>query len=168
MYRSVDEVLRDVYRLHAVRIEPMNNTAQVMQWCEYKGVRGGGGELTQHEHHANAAMVIARVERVLNRYELAVVQCQYSADYSGIIDLTAFIERQNKGVNLLICDAVLSNLFSGQPKQTAIMDKYDLSKGHFYRQQKKVKGIVAALLDSAVCKLQDEFESCRIIEKDAA
>ena len=146
-------------------MEPLNNTASVCAWCESKGVTGGGGDLTQAETHANAAMIISKIERVLNRYELAAVECKYSADLSGIVDITAYIEEQNKGVNLLICDAILSNLFTGLPKKTAIMDKYDISNGYLYRQREKIKRVVAALETTAILKLQDEFESYRIIDK---
>ena len=163
MYKNVEQVLRDVYKIQSVRMEPLNNTASVCAWCESKGVMGGGGDLTQAETHANAAMIISRIERILNRYELAAVECKYSADLSGIIDLTAYIEEQNDGVNLLLCDAILSNLFTEQPKKTAIMDKYDVSNGHVYRQFKKVGKILAAIETTAYLKLYDEFKQCGII-----
>ena len=163
MCKNVEQVLRDVYKIQGVRMEPLNNTASVCAWCESKGVMGGGGELTQAETHANAAMIISRIERILNRYELAAVECKYSADLSGIIDLTAYIEEQNNGVNLLLCDAILSNLFTEQPKKTAIMDKYDVSNGHVYRQFEKVGKILAGIETSAYLKLYDEFKQCGII-----
>lgn len=163
MYRTVEEVLGDVYKIRGVRMEPLNNTATVCEWCKNKGVKYGGGDLTQAETHANAAMIISKIERVLNRYELAAVECKYSDDLSGIIDLTAYIEEQNNGVNLLLCDAILSNLFIGRPKYTEIMDRYDVSKGSVCRQFKKVKSIIAALENTAEVKLYDEFKSCGII-----
>lgn len=163
MYKNVEQVLRDVYKIQGVRMEPLNNTASVCAWCESKGVMGGGGELTQAETHANAAMIISRIERVLNRYELAAVECKYSSDLSGIIDLTAYIEEQNNGVNLLLCDAILSNLFIGCPKQTNIMDRYDVSKATVWRQQKKISQIIARLEETAQIKLYDEFKRCGII-----
>lgn len=163
MYRTVEEVLGDVYKIRGVRMEPLNNTATVCEWCKNKGVKYGGGDLTQAETHANAAMIISKIERVLNRYELAAVECKYSSDLSGIIDLTAYIEEQNNGVNLLLCDAILSNLFIGRPKYTEIMDRYDVSKGSVCRQFKKVKSIIAALENTAEVKLYDEFKYCGII-----
>lgn len=163
MYRNVEQVLRDVYKIRGVRMEPLNNTASVMHWCESKGVMGGGGDLTQAETHANAAMIISRIERVLNRYELAVVECKYSEDLSGIVDITAYIEEQNEGVNLLICDALVSNILRHAPKQTEIMDKYDISETTVWRQRKKVSRIIAALEESVQIKLYDEFMQCGII-----
>lgn len=163
MYHTVEQVLVDVYKIRGVRMEPMNNTASVMHWCESKGVMGGGGDLTQAETHANAAMIISRIERVLNRYELAVVECKYSEDLSGIVDITAYIEQQNEGVNLLICDALVSNILRCAPKQTEIMDKYDISETTVWRQRKKVSRIIAALEESVQIKLYDEFMQCGII-----
>ncbi|MGN7038658.1 hypothetical protein [Neisseria sp. P0003.S003] len=144
-------------------MEPMNNTASVCAWCESKGVTGGGGDLTQAETHANAAMIISRIERVLNRYELAVVECKYSEDLSGIVDITAYIEEQNEGVNLLICDALVSNILREVPKQVDIMDKYDISKMTLWRHSKKVSKQIAKLEESIQIKLYDEFKHCGII-----
>lgn len=163
MYRNVEQVLLDVYKIRGVRMEPMNNTASVCAWCESKGVTGGGGDLTQAETHANAAMIISRIERVLNRYELAVVECKYSEDLSGIVDITAYIEQQNEGVNLLICDALVSNILRDVPKQVEIIDKYDISKMTLWRHSKKVSKQIAKLEEAIQIKLYDEFKHCGII-----
>lgn len=163
MYHTVEQVLADVYKIRGVRMEPLNNTASVCAWCESKGVTGGGGDLTQAETHANAAMIISRIERVLNRYELAVVECKYSEDLSGIVDITAYIEEQNNGVNLLICDALVSNILREVPKQVEIMDKYDIPRKTLYRQTKKASRQIAKLEESIQIKLYDEFKHCGII-----
>jgi hypothetical protein len=163
MYYTVEQVLEDVYKIRGVRMEPLNNTASVCAWCESKGVTGGGGDLTQAETHANAAMIISRIERVLNRHELAVVECKYSEDLSGIVDITAYIEEQNNGVNLLICDALVSNILREVPKQVEIMDKYDISKMTLWRHSKKVSQQIAKLEESIQIKLYDEFKRCGII-----
>ena len=165
MYKNVDDVLRDIYRFGALRIEPLNNTAQVCKWIENKGVSGSKSSLTQAEWHANAAMIQSRM-RVLNSFELAAVECEYGmVDLQNIVDLTLFIEQENKGVNLLICDDLLMNLFTGTPKLTEIKDKYDLSKGSLWRQQSKVKNLIASLLNNAVCKLELEFKQVGILER---
>lgn len=163
MYHTVEQVLADVYKIRGVRMEPLNNTASVCAWCESKGVTGGGGDLTQAETHANAAMIISRIERVLNRYELAVVECKYSEDLSGIVDITAYIEQQNEGVNLLICDALVSNILRHAPRKSAIMDKYDINKMTLWRHSKKVSKQIAKLEESIQIKLYDEFKHCGII-----
>lgn len=163
MYRTVEQVLADVYKIRGVRMEPLNNTASVCAWCESKGVTGGGGDLTQAETHANAAMIISRIERVLDRYELAVVECKYSEDLSGIVDITAYIEQQNEGVNLLICDALVSNILREVPKQVDIMDKYDINKMTLWRHSKKVSKQIAKLEEAIQIKLYDEFKHCGII-----
>ena len=163
MYHTVEQVLADVYKIRGVRMEPLNNTASVCAWCESNGVTGGGGDLTQAETHANAAMIISKIERVLNRYELALVECKHSADWSGIVDITAYIEEQNNGVNLLICDALVSNILMEVPKQVDIMDKYDISKMTLWRHSKKVSQQIAKLEEAIQIKLYDEFKRCGII-----
>lgn len=165
MYKNVDEVLRDIYRFGALRIEPLNNTAQVCQWIENKGVSGSKSSLTQAEWHANAAMIQSRIERVLNRFELAVVECEYGAvDLHNIVDLTVFIEQENKGVNLLICDDLLMNLFTGAPRLMRIQDKYNLHRNTVSNHKRKINSIINSLLNSAICKLELEFQQQKIIE----
>lgn len=163
MYHTVEQVLADVYRIKGERMEPINGTALVCSWCESKGVMGGGGDLTQAEKHAHAGMIISKIERVLNRYELAVVECKHSADWSGIVDITAYIEQQNEGVNLLICDALVSNILREVPKQVDIMDKYDINKMTLWRHSKKVSRQIAKLEEAIQIKLYDEFKHCGII-----
>ena len=163
MYRNVEQVLKDVYGIKGTRIESINPTALVCEWCESKGVMGGGGDLTQAEKHAHAEMVISKIERVLNRYELAVVECKYSEDLSRIVDIAAYIEKQNEGVNLLIFAALVSNILKEVPKQVEIQDRFDIARVTLWREKKQVGGIVAGLLDSAICKLDPEFRQARII-----
>lgn len=163
MYHTVNEVLEDVYSIRGVRMEPIGGTAVVCDWCENKGVIGGGGDLTQAEKHANASMIISCIERVLNRYELALVECKHSADWSAVVDITAYIEQQNDGVNLLICDALVLNILREVPKQVEIMDKYDINKMTLWRHSKKVSKQIAKLEESIQIKLYDEFKHCGII-----
>lgn len=163
MYRNVEEVLKDVYGIKGTRIESINPTALVCEWCESKGVMGGGGDLTQAEKHAHAEMIISKIERVLDRYELALVECKHSADWSAVVDITAYIEQQNDGVNLLICDALVLNILREVPKQVEIMDKYDINKMTLWRHSKKVSKQIAKLEESIQIKLYDEFKHCGII-----
>ena len=44
-----------------------------------------------------------------------------------------------------------------------IQDKYDVSERTFHRQKNKVKKLIAELLNSAICKLEIEFEKSKII-----
>ena len=163
MYHTVKEVLEDVYGIRGVRMEPVGGTALVCDWCESKGVIGGGGDLTQAEKHAHAEMIISKIERVLNRYELAVVECTHSADLSGVVDITAYIEQQNEGVSLLICDALVLNILREVPKKVDIMDKYDINKMTLWRHSKKVSRQIAKLEEAIQIKLYDEFKRCGII-----
>ena len=167
MYRSIDEALRHAYKLWGVRIEPQNNTAQVINWMITKGVCGGGVGLTQHDWHANSAMIIKQVERILSRHELAAVELYYTGGQKvdHITYLTAYIEREKIGVNMLIFNAMLMHIF-GSLKQEAIQDKYDLNRQYIWRQKKKVNAVINALLESAWAKLEIEFEERKIIDTD--
>ena len=164
MYRSVDEALRHAYKLWGVCIEPQNNTAQVMSWMEHKGVRGASSGLTQHDWHANSAMIIKQVERILSRHELAAVELHYTGGQKvdHITYLAEYIEREKIGVNMLIFNAMLIHIF-GNLKQEAMQDKFDLNRQYVWRQKKKVNAAVNALLNSAWAKLEIEFEQRGII-----
>ncbi|WP_225747897.1 hypothetical protein [Eikenella sp. Marseille-P7795] len=164
MYQSVEAALSHAYRLSCMRIEPLNNTAQICHWVEDKGVsRGGGQGMTQHDWHANSAMIRARVERLLNHLELCAVEAQYGSNLSRIVDLSSYILDQQQGIPLLLCDALLSHIFSGSPKQMQIQDRFDIGRVTLWRKKKQVGGIVAGLLNSAICKLEPEFRQTKII-----
>ena len=164
MYQSVDAALSHAYRLSCMRIEPLNNTAQICHWVEDKGVsRGGGQGMTQHDWHANSAMIRARVERLLNHLELCAVEAQYGSNLSRIVDLSSYILDQQQGIPLLLCDALLSHIFSGSPKQMQIQDRFDIGRVTLWRKKKQVGEIVAGLLNSAICKLEPEFRQAGII-----
>ena len=164
MYQSVEAALSHAYRLSCMRIEPLNTTAQICHWVEDKGVsRGGGQGMTQHDWHANSAMIRARVERLLNHLELCAVEAQYGSNLSRIVDLSSYILDQQQGIPLLLCDALLSHIFSGSPKQMQIQDRFDIGRVTLWRKKKQVGGIVAGLLNSAICKLELEFRQAGII-----
>lgn len=163
MYRNIDECLRDVYRFGA-RIEPKGNTAQVCEWVEAKGVTGGRGMLTQAEWHANAAMIQARVERLLDRFELAVVEMEYGAvDLHNIVDLSLYVLQRHPKINTLLCDNLIEYHFTARPRPTWIIDKYDLSKGAFYRRYDKVAGCLNGLLNKARLKADSHLRECGVI-----
>ncbi len=165
MYQSVEAALSHAYRLSCMRIEPLNNTAQICHWMESKGAGLGGYRgMTQHDWHANSAMIRARVERLLNHLEVCAVEAQYGGNLSRIVDLSSHILNQQQGIPLLVCDALLSHIFSGSPKQTEIQDRFDLSKGKLYRQLKRVNQVVNALLNSAICKLEPDFKQAGIVK----
>lgn len=169
MYRNIDECLRDVYRFGALRIEPMGNTAQVCEWVEAKGVTGGRGRLTQAEWHANAAMIQARVERLLDRFELAVVEMEYGAvDLHNIVDLSLYVLQQHPKIDMLLCDNLIEYHFTARPRPTWIIGKYDLSKGAFYRRYDKVAGCLNGLLNKARLKADCHLRECGVIRTQQA
>ena len=168
MYRSVEEALKESYKRVVIGIQPKSGTAAVCDNMERGGaaICGAVGLLSPEDRLTDAAWVIDGVESVLNDYELAVVELCYTSciKADGIVDLVAFIEQQNKGVNIFICEALIFHIF-GNLKQESIQDKYDLGRKYIYRQKKKVNAIVNALLNSAWAKLEIEFEQRGIIEQ---
>lgn len=164
MYRNIDECLRDVYRFGALRIEPMGNTAQVCEWVEAKGVTGGRGRLTQAEWHANAAMIQARIERLLDRFELAAVEMEYGAvDLHNIVDLSLYVLQRHPKIDTLLCDNLIEYHFTARPRPMWIIDKYDLSKGAFYRRYDKVAGCLNGLMNKARLKADRHLRECGVI-----
>lgn len=164
MYQNIQQCLRDVYRFGALRIEPQGNTGQIMAWCESKGVGGSRSGLTQAEWHANACMIQNRIERLLSPVETAAIECEYGKiDLYQIVDLSAYVLAQDKSIDMLLCDALLENLFTERPKQTEIMDKFDVSKTKLWRHRNKVKDVIAKLLNTAEQQLDDDFRKVGII-----
>lgn len=164
MYRNIDECLRDVYRFGALRIEPMGNTAQVCKWVEAKGVTGGRGRLTQAEWHANAAMIQSRIERLLDRFELAAVKLEYGAvDLHNIVDLSLYVLQRHPKIDMLLCDNLIEYHFTARPRPMWIIDKYDLSKGAFYRRYDKVAGCLNGLMNKARLKADRHLRECGVI-----
>mgnify|MGYP000868375333 CR=1 len=53
------------------------------------------------------------------------------------MDIPIYIEQQNEGVNLLVCDAFLANILREKPKHLDIIDKFDVSNGYFINRLKK-------------------------------
>lgn len=165
MYRNLDECLYDIYRFGALRIEPMGNTAQICEWIKAKGVTGGTGRLTQAEWHANAAMIQARVERLLDRFELAVIEMQYSEfDRHNIIDLSAYVLERHTRLNPILCDKLISHLFTERPRLVAIQDSLDLDKKTVWRWQQKVDSCVVGLLNQARFKVDAELRVAGVVE----
>ena len=165
MYRNLDECLYDIYRFGALRIEPMGNTAQICEWIKAKGVTGGTGSLTQAEWHANAAMIQARVERLLDRFELAVIEMQYSEfDRHNIIDLSAYVLERHTRLNPILCDKLISHLFTERPRLVAIQDSLDLDKKTVWRWQQKVDSCVVGLLNQARFKVDAELRVAGVVE----
>lgn len=158
MYRNVEHALREVYKIANVRIEPKNNTGQICEWLESKGSNGGnsGTGLSQHDWHANSAMIQLRIERTLSEIELKVIEAEYGANLSNIVDVTKYITDMHPEIDMRLCDAILEHLW-GNVKPTAIMDRFDLHERKFYRRRNKIKDIVTGISTQAKLKLEDVF-----------
>lgn len=164
MYRNLDECLYDIYRFGALRIEPMGNTAQICLWLESKGAGISKSGLTQAEWHANARLIQNRIERILNRYELAAIEMQYSEfDRHNIIDLSAYVLARYSRLEPLLCDKLISHLFTEIPRLVDIQDSLDLPKMTVWRWQQKVNGCVIGLLNQARFKADAELRAAGVV-----
>lgn len=163
MYRNIDECLSDVYRFGALRIEPQGNTGMVMRWCENKGVIGGTSKFTQVEWHANAAMIQARINRVLSRFECAVIGAKYGADFSGLAEIAVALYGRGAIKDMALAYDLLQHIYSGNLKRVAIMDKHNLARMTFHRKREAVKKVLAEWENTARLKLDDEFRARGII-----
>lgn len=163
MYRNIDECLTDVYRFGAFRIEPHGNTAIVMKWCGSKGAAGGFRPLTQAERHAGAAMIQARIQRLLSRFELAAVKAEYGSDFSGLPDLAGAAYAESTIGDIALIGDLMRHIYSGRPKRHEITDRYGLSERTFFRFRRKISLMLAEWEYGARIRLDDDFKKCGII-----
>lgn len=167
MYLNLEECLRDVFRFGSLRIEPMGNTAAVMQHCENKGVHfGSSSNLTQAEWHANAAMIQAQISKCLNsRLLVAVVECGHGK-YVNLPYLASLLVARGICDDVVLAGLLLQHIYSHgkNPRRIWIMDKYDLHDMTFARQRDKIKNHLANWEQQARFKLQMEFKEKGIIQ----
>lgn len=163
MYRNIDECLNQVYKLSAVEIQPMGNTAQVINHLQ--GVSGGGSGLTQAEHHANAAMIETQVSGCLNnRLLVAVVECEYGK-YDNLAYLASVLVANNICQDIFFATDILRHIYTDgkNPRRIWLMDKYDIPDRTFARKRQKVKNHLANWEQEARFKLQTAFKQKGII-----
>lgn len=160
MYESIDDMLCEVFYIKNTLIMGKSNSARIEEWIKSKGVidRGTSG-LTQHDLHANSAMILSRVENILNDIEWTYIQAEYGYDLSGIIDLTNYIVARTNGLSRLEIDTLLEYLFVGQIKQSAMQDKFNWSKGTLYRKIRRIKLVINRLHNDCIIKLETKMES---------
>lgn len=160
MYESIDDMLCEVFYIKNTLIMGKSNSARIEEWIKSKGVidRGTSG-LTQHDLHANSAMILSRVANILNDIEWTLIKAEYGYDLAGIIDLTNYIVASTNGLNRLESDTLLEYLFVGQIKQSAMQDKFNWSKGKLYRKIRRIKLVINRLHNDCIIKLESKMES---------
>lgn len=163
MYRNLDECLSQIYKLASVNIQPMGNTAQVINHLQ--GASGCASGLTQAEWHANAAMIESQVAGCLNsRLLVAVVECQYGKYDNLYYVANAFV------VNGFCNDTVfmsimLQHIYSEgkHPREIEVLHQFDLSHSTFWRVRNKLKKQLADWEQQARFQLQTDFKQKGII-----
>lgn len=158
MYESIDHMLCEVFYIKNKLIIGKSNSARIEEWIKSKGVldRMESG-LSTHDLHANSAIILNRVEAILNDIEWTLIQAEYGYDLSGIIELSIYVLARINGIILLECDTILEYLFVKQIKQSAIQDKFNWSKGKLYRKIKQVEYIINQLHNDSIIKLESSM-----------
>lgn len=159
-WESVDEILCQAFFIKNTLIMGKSNSARIEEWIKSKGVidRCCSG-LSQHDWHANSAMILWRAQEVLNDVEWSLIKAQYGYDLSGIVDLTNYILSKTDDLTILECDTLLEHLFLHKIKQPDIQDRFDWSKGKLHRKLIKVKRVINQIYNDCIVKLEEDISS---------
>lgn len=164
-WESVDEILCQAFFIKNTLIMGKSNSARIEEWIKSKGVvdhcRSG---LSQHDWHANSAMVLCRVENILNDIEWTLIKAEYGYDLSGIIDLTSYVLDRDSYIQPLECDALLEYLFLKNRTYTQMQDKFNFSAPKLNRKLRHIKTIINKLHCDCISKLDGQInEYCKIM-----
>lgn len=154
-WESVDEILCQAFFIKNTLIMGKSNSARIEEWIKSKGVvdRCCSG-LSQHDWHANSAMVLCRVENILNDIEWTLIKAEYGYDLSGIIDLTSYVLDRDSYIQPLECDALLEYLFIQNKTYRQLQDKFDWGSQKLNRKLSHVKSIINKLHYECIEKLE--------------
>lgn len=155
MYRSIDDMLCESFFIKNTLIMGKSNSARIEEWIKSRGVvdRSKSG-LNQHDIHANSALLLNRVEHILNDIEWTLVNAEYGYDMSGIIDLTNYVLDRDSYIKPLECDALLEYLFTRNKTYIQLQDKFDWHKCTVRRKIKHVNRIINKLHYDCIAKLE--------------
>lgn len=155
MYESIDHMLCEAFYIKNKLIIGKSNSARIEEWIKSKGVldRMESG-LSTHDLHANSAMILNRVEAILNDIEWTLIQAEYGYDLSGIIDLTNYILQKDGYIKPLECDALLEYLFIRNKTYRQIQDKFDWGTQKLNRKLNHIRTIINKLHYECIEKLE--------------
>lgn len=155
MYTSIDQMLCETFFIKNTLIMGKSNSARIEEWIKSRGVvdRNKSG-LSQHDIHANSALLLNRVEHILNDIEWTLVNAEYGYDMSGIIDLTNYVLDRDSYIKPLECDALLEYLFTRNKTYIQLQDKFDWHKCTVRRKIKHVNRIINKLHYDCIAKLE--------------
>lgn len=155
MYESIDDMLCEVFYIKNTLIMGKSNSARIEEWIKSKGVidKGTSG-LTQHDLHANSAMILSRVENILNDTEWTLIKAEYGYDLSGIIDLTNYILRKDSYIQPLECDALLEYLFIRNRTFRQLQDRFNWGAQKLNRKLKHIRTIINKIHYECIEKME--------------
>lgn len=144
MFRSPEHALSVAFAFEALRIEPRNATARVVDSLRARrGMHTDAGKipsyLSQHEWHAQAAIIRRRVEEALRGEPmlLRAVLAEYSHGIEGaraIIDLSEHLAPGLEGRERLVVDALVLNQFRGGESKFALAEQLGVSRTYINKR----------------------------------
>lgn len=123
MFKTPEHAITVAYAFESLRIEPKNATARVVDSLRARrGMHTDAGkipsDLSQHEWHAQAALIRRRVEEALK--DEPMLLCAVLAEYSHGIDgavaiqeISHHLQPDLKGSDRLLCDLIVMRELRG-------------------------------------------------------
>ncbi|MBP6861361.1 MAG: hypothetical protein KBC57_03280 [Neisseriaceae bacterium] len=179
MFNSVHEALLWAYRVSASLIMSQGNAASIFNNGQSSGARGSGQGLTQHDHHAMAAILIRRTEEILSDSPLllAAVRCEYAGEgrycHEPMMVLDQhYREKTGAGVRGGF-QFIIHNLYTATPNWRDILTSgvaEDICKSRrtFFRVKNEIKNDIADWVNEAKHILEDDFMENRIVVRKVA
>lgn len=147
MFKTPEHALTVAYAFESLRIEPKNATARVVDSLRARrGTHTDAGkipsDLSQHEWHAQAAIIRQRVEFALKGKPmlLCAVLAEYSHGIEGaqaIIDLSERLAPELEGRERLVVDALVLREFRGGDSMRELAGQFGVSRSYLEKRMQR-------------------------------
>lgn len=176
MFNSVHEALLWAYRVSASLIMPQSNAASIFNNGQSSGARGSGQGLTQHDHHAMAAILIRRTEEILKDLPLllAAVRCEYAGEGRYCHEPMMVLEqhyRAKTGAGVRGgFQFIIHNIYTATPNwrdilTSGVAEDICNSRSAFFRVKQEIQGDIRGWTDAAHVALQFDFQENGIVAR---
>lgn len=165
MFKTPEHALTVAYAFESLRIEPKNATARVVDSLRARrGTHTDAGkipsDLSQHEWHAQAAIIRQRVECALKGEPmlLCAVLAEYSHGVDGAVaiqEISQHLQPDLKGSDRLLCDLIVMRELRGGKSMRDIAGMLGVSKSLVEKRRKKVVASIADLRKRAGEAIRD-------------
>lgn len=161
-FRSPEHALSVAYAFAALRIEPRNATAAVIDSLVQRRARTPSpmDGMSQHDWHAQAVFVRNLAERVLSPHPLLwhVVLAEFSHDVPGALALQAVSDELGQGLDgreRVLADALIVHVLMGRPRLSLIADTFGVPRNTVTRHAKRWREDLGRLRMQALARLHD-------------